>query len=123
MTDDTRDKKGLATKIKTGALIGCGCVLLWFLIANLWTPPWKLSLWPIAYLEAPGTLFIFLFLVLGGVLGFVTCFLLLRSGRLDDAILKLVEARKMEEERREKPCDAPAGEPGAGGGAAEGGKK
>ena len=109
MAEESSSSSGLMYKMKLAGGIGAGILLLWFLVANLWTPAWKLSLWPIAYLEAPGTLFIFVFLLIGASIGFVLCFFLLRSGRLDAALTKLVEERKLAEQGKE---NRPADEPG-----------
>ncbi|MHC4599966.1 MAG: hypothetical protein ACYS47_13265 [Planctomycetota bacterium] len=93
MADTSGEKRGAIAKIKLGALIGAGVILLWFLIVNLFTKC-SLSLWPLTKWEGfyiPGTLFIFIFLAIGSGLGFGFCFYWLRRDRLGAAVDMLTE--------------------------------
>jgi hypothetical protein len=89
-------------KVKIGALVALGAMLLWFLIVNL-GPTWELSLWPFQEkIPAPGTIYIFMFLLIGAVIGFILCFYWLRGDRLREAILMLTEQGKRSPRIREE---------------------
>ncbi|GEM_PF-3375106 len=84
MAEAETEKKDLWGKIKLGLLLAAGILLLLFLIANLKT--WKLSLWWVTSMEGPGTFFIFLFLLVGFIAGFIACFYWLRKQKVDAAL-------------------------------------
>ncbi len=99
MSSENPEKPGPAGKIKLGLLLGAGAVLLWFLIMNLRSGKdgehlWNLSLWPIAYIPAPGTLYIVIFMLMGFAAGFGICFYWLRGHRLGKAVNILTETDK-----------------------------
>ncbi|MCU0723473.1 MAG: hypothetical protein MUC63_07650 [Planctomycetes bacterium] len=83
----------LLGKAKVVALIALGASLLWVLVCNLFADDWKLRLTPFRWLEVPGpaTLFIFLFLLVGALAGFLLCFLWLRGDRLREAMIYLLQ--------------------------------
>lgn len=94
MAEGSKNQNGTMEKVKLIAALVAGAILLWFLIVNLWGDPWILSLWPIAKIPAPGTLFIFVFLLIGFVIGFGLCFYWLRRDRVDRAFDALTQERE-----------------------------
>jgi hypothetical protein len=96
MAEGSTNQTGTMEKVKLIAALVAGAILLWFLIVNLWGDPWVLSLWPLAKIPAPGTLFIFIFLLIGFVIGFGLCFYWLRRERVDRAFDALTQEREAE---------------------------
>ncbi|MHC5037677.1 MAG: hypothetical protein ACYTHM_10210 [Planctomycetota bacterium] len=114
MTETTSEKMSTLSKIKTGAFIGGGVVLLWFLVVNLVTTC-ELSLWPFSSrIPIPGTLFMFIFLLVGFSAGFGLCFWWLRRDRLDAAVTMLTEQDRQKEGAREAGGTGPEGPAGEG---------
>ena len=88
----------VSEKMKIGALIALGAIVLWFLIVNLFTYC-EISLWPFARLERlPGTLFIVFWLAVGFASGFGACYVWLRRKNLGKALDILAD-------KQEKPSE------------------
>jgi hypothetical protein len=120
MPEGSAQQPELMSKIKIGALVGAGIILLCFLVINLFAEC-RLSLWPLTSwsgIAMPGTLFIFIFVVIGFGIGFGSCFAWLRGSRLGKAVDMLTEAdgspaegsgEKIEAEPGEKAGNVPSG--------------
>jgi hypothetical protein len=91
--DGRKAKRGTLANVKIGVLLAFGIALLWVLACNLFAENWKLRLTPFSWLEFPGpaTFYIFLFLAVGALFGFLACFLWLRGDRLREAMIYLLQ--------------------------------